>query len=104
MSVYILSVNASPGALLHIAGAVPLCQQHACQCRLGEIDSRQTYHTETQLWPIKFLSRAGVPEDPTHSKLLNKILPGGEEGPLFTVSTKISLGTSSEETVVSLDS
>ena len=70
-------------------------------CRLGMLDPRPGYHTETQLWPIGYWARASIPEDPTHSYLLSKIISGGDDAPLFTVSTKLPFGSSAEETVVS---
>jgi hypothetical protein len=69
-------------------------------CRFGAVDPRTAYHTETQLWPVGFGARTTIPDDPKHSRLLSKITPGGDEGPLFTISTKLPYGSSAEETVV----
>ena len=70
------------------------------RCRFGAIDPRPAYHTETQLWPVGFGARTTIPDNPKHSRLLSKITSGGNEGPLFTVSTKLPYGSSAEETVV----
>lgn len=70
------------------------------RCRFGTIDPRPAYHTETQLWPVGFGARTTIPNDPKHSRLLSKITSGGDEGPLFTVSTKLPYGSFAEETVV----
>ena len=66
------------------------------------LDSRPAYYTETQLWPIEYWARASIPEDPSKSYLLSKIRQGGDEGPMFTISSKLPYGSSAEETVVSL--
>ena len=70
-------------------------------CRLGTLNSKPAYHTETQLWPVEYWARASIPNDPTHSYLLSKVKDGGDAGPFFSVSTKLPYGSSAEETVVS---
>ncbi len=69
--------------------------------RLGTLNPKPAYHTETQLWPVEYWARASIPNDPTHSYLLSKVKDGGDAGPCFSVSTKLPYGSSAEETVVS---
>jgi len=78
------------------------CIHHDLLCRLGVLDPRPAYCTETQLWPIGYWARASIPEDLSKSYLLSKISQGGDEGPLFTISSKLPYGSSAEEPVVSL--
>ncbi len=69
-----------------------LLYQIACNCnklvllclyRLGKIDDRPSYHSQTQLWPVGYQATW---QDAAAGTFLCDILDGGEEGPLFAVS------------------
>ena len=51
--------------------------------RLGRIDDRPSYHSQTQLWPVGYQTTW---QDAAAGTFQCDILDGGEEGPLFAVS------------------
>ena len=54
-----------------------------CLYRLGRIDDRPSYHSQTQLWPVGYQATW---QDGAAGTFHCDILDGGEEGPLFAVS------------------
>ena len=51
--------------------------------RLGIIDDRPSYHSQTQLWPVGYQATC---QDAAAGTFQCDILDGGGEGPLFAVS------------------
>ncbi len=54
-----------------------------CLYRLGSIDGRPSYHSQTQLWPVGYQATW---QDAAAGTFHCDILDGGEEGPRFAVS------------------
>ena len=59
------------------------CMMWLCGYRLGTIDTRPSYHSQRQLWPIGYQATW---QDAAAGTFQCDILDGGDEGPYFAVS------------------